>query len=281
MRLITSIRAMRSWSEDQWRRKKSIALVPTMGALHEAHLRLVREGRKRADRVVVSIFVNPAQFAPGEDFAAYPRNFARDRKLLEAEGVDVVFHPSVAAMYPEGYQTHIDVARLSSYLCGLSRPGHFRGVCTVVAKLFHVVRPQFAVFGRKDYQQLQIVRRMVADLDFGIKIVSHPIVRERDGLALSSRNAYLGSEERKAALSLSRSLKMAAALARNGETRRAPFIETVQAEIARAPLARLDYVSLCHPVSLEEVETVRDGAVLALAVRIGKARLIDNAVIRA
>ena len=280
MQIIERIHEMRSWSETQRCQGRRLVLVPTMGFLHEGHLSLVRDARKRGDQVVVSIFVNPAQFAPQEDFAAYPRDFERDRQLLKKERIDVLFHPSVDEIYPEGYQTQIEVERLSVPLCGALRPGHFRGVATVVAKLLNIVRPHVAVFGRKDYQQLQVIRRVVADLNYDIEIVGHPTVREADGLALSSRNVYLNAEGRKAALCLSRSLGLAESLARQGEKRGKAIVDAVQAEIGKEPLAKMEYVILCDPETLQEVDRIDQDAVLALAVSIGKARLIDNTVIK-
>jgi len=202
MLIIEHISAMRRWSEAERRQGHRVVLVPTMGFLHEAHMCLVRDARKRGDRVVVSIFVKPAQFGPGEDFAAYPRDFERDRALLEKELADVVFHPTVDEMYPQGSETFVEVKRLSLPLCGAARPGHFRGVATVVTKLLNIVRPHAAIFGEKDYQQLQLIQRLVRDLDIDVEIIGHPIVREPDGLAMSSRNAYLGAAERQAAVCL-------------------------------------------------------------------------------
>src|SRR5215475_13377304 len=227
MEIIEHIQEMQRWSEFQRYRGERIVLVPTMGFLHDAHLSLVRDGKKRGDRLIVSIFVNPAQFSPKEDFAAYPRDFERDRALLENEHVDVLFHPSVREIYPDGYQTHVDVSKLGVFLCGAHRPGHFQGVATVVTKLFNIVRPHVAIFGEKDYQQLQLVRRLVRDLNFEIEIVGHPIVREADGLAMSSRNIYLGPEERQAALCLSRSLGRAACVVKKGEVRGQVITATV------------------------------------------------------
>jgi pantoate--beta-alanine ligase len=250
-----------------------------MGFLHRGHLCLVRDARARGDRLVVSIFVNPAQFGPGEDFAAYPRDFERDRKLLGKEGVDVLFHPSVAEIYPQGAQTHVEVERLSAPLCGALRPGHFRGVATVVAKLFNMVRPHVAVFGEKDYQQLQVIRRLVQDLSMGVEIVGHPIVREADGLAMSSRNTYLTEAERAAAVCLPRALCKAERLFQRGETSAEAILQITRDELRKEPLAAVEYVKLCDAETLEEIETIDDAAVLALAVRIGKARLIDNRVL--
>ena len=280
MQIIEHIQEMQRWSEIQRHRGARIVFVPTMGFLHDAHLSLARDGKKRGDRVVVSIFVNPAQFSPNEDFAAYPRDFERDRGLLEREQVDVLFHPSVREIYPQGYQTHVDVDNLSALLCGAHRPGHFQGVATVVAKLFNIVRPHVAIFGEKDYQQLQLVRRLVRDLNFDIEIIGHPIVREADGLAMSSRNIYLSPEERQASLCLSRALVRAACMVQRGETRGRVITEAVRAGIEKEPLARVEYVTLCDSATLEPVEEIQESALLALAVRIGKTRLIDNQILK-
>ena len=280
MQIIEQIADMRAWSEGERRQSRRIVFVPTMGSLHEGHLCLVRDAKTRGERVVVSIFVNPMQFGPSEDFAKYPRDLQRDRALLESLGADVLFHPTVAEIYPDGYQTHIEVENLSLPLCGAVRPGHFRGVATVVAKLFNIVQPHVAVFGEKDFQQLQVVRRLVRDLSMDVEIVGHPIVREADGLAMSSRNAYLTPEERRAAVCLSRALCKAEKLARRGETCAAPLLRVVAAELAREPLAQVEYAKLCDADSLQEVDRVQGTAVLALAVRFGRARLIDNRIIK-
>jgi len=280
MVIVEQISELQRWSEVERRQGRRIALVPTMGALHEGHLSLVRDAKKRGDRVVVSLFVNPAQFAPQEDFAGYPRDFERDQRLLDDEGVDVLFHPAMQEMYPEGFDTGIEIRELSAPLCGAVRPGHFKGVATVVAKLFNIVRPHVAIFGCKDYQQLQIIRRLARDFNFDIEIIGHPTVREADGLAMSSRNAYLNLVERKAALCLYRSLRHAEEMVRHGERRGAAIVDAVRAEIAREALARIEYVSFCDPESLREIELVQDAALLALAVRIGKARLIDNLILK-
>ena len=280
MQIIEQIADMRAWSEGERRQLRRIVFVPTMGSLHEGHLCLVRDAKTRGERVVVSIFVNPMQFGPSEDFAKYPRDLQRDRALLESLGADVLFHPTVAEIYPDGYQTHIEVENLSLPLCGAVRPGHFRGVATVVAKLFNIVQPHVAVFGEKDFQQLQVVRRLVRDLSMDVEIVGHPIVREADGLAMSSRNAYLTPEERRAAVCLSRALCRAEKLARRGETCAAPLLRVVAAELAREPLAQVEYAKLCDADSLQEIDRVQGTAVLALAVRFGRARLIDNRIIK-
>lgn len=281
MRSIKSIREMRDWSEEQRRQKKRIALVPTLGFLHEGHLALVREGRRRGDLLVVSIFVNPTQFAPSEDFNTYPRDFERDWKILAGEDVDILFHPSESEMYPDGYQTNVRVDQLSRFLCGAERPGHFRGVATVLVKLFNIVRPHIAVFGLKDYQQFLVVRRMVEDLNLDVEIVGFPTVREQDGLAISSRNHYLSEQERTAARCLRRALERAEALVQQGERDGKGIIREVMAELANEPLARVEYVQLCDPENLEAIETIQDKALLALSVRIGKARLIDHSLLRA
>jgi pantoate--beta-alanine ligase len=280
MQIIEHIQEMQRWSEIQRQRERRIVFVPTMGFLHEGHLSLVRDGKKRGDRLVVSIFVNPAQFSPNEDFAAYPRDFENDRRLLEKENVDVLFHPSIREIYPEDYQSRVNVDGLSSPLCGAHRPGHFQGVATVVAKLFNIVRPHVAIFGEKDYQQLQLIRRLVRDLNYDIEIVGHPIVREADGLAMSSRNFYLSPQERQAALCLSRSLRRAACMVHRGETRERVITDAVRARIEKEPLARVEYVTLCDSVTLRPVEQIQESALLALAVRIGKTRLIDNQILK-
>ena len=281
MRVIEKIQEMRDWSDAERRKGRLIVLVPTMGFLHEGHLSLVRDGKKRGDRLVVSLFVNPTQFGPQEDYASYPRDFERDRSLLEREGVDVLFSPSAEAMYPDGRQTYVDVGKLGERLCGEFRPGHFRGVATVVAKLFNIVQPHVAIFGVKDYQQLQVIRRMARDLNLGVEVVGHPTVRAPDGLALSSRNSYLTDAERQAALSLYRALKKAEALVLAGERDNRTILDAACAEIEREPLARIQYAKLCHPETLENVEKIASEAVLALAVFVGKTRLIDNTVLKA
>jgi pantoate--beta-alanine ligase len=280
MKILEHISDMRRWSEAERCAGRRIVLVPTMGFLHEGHLSLMREGKKLGDRLVASIFVNPAQFGPNEDYSAYPRHLERDRGLLEKEGVDLLFRPSAEEMYSAGHRTYVDVEELSSVLCGASRPGHFRGVATVVAKLFNIVRPHVAVFGLKDYQQFRIISRMVEDLNLDVELIGHPIVRDEDGLAMSSRNAYLSEEERKAALSLSRSLIKARELVSQGERRSSVIIAAVRAEIGKEPQVRIDYVQLVDAAGLRPVERIHDEALLALAARVGKARLIDNTILK-
>lgn len=263
-----------------WRGEgRKIVLVPTMGFFHQGHLALMEHGRTLGDWLVVSLFVNPTQFGPSEDLQRYPRDLDRDAALARDKGVDVLFTPSPEQMYPEGYQTYVMVEKLSQGLCGASRPGHFRGVATVVLKLFNLVQPHVAIFGEKDYQQLMVIRRMTADLDLPIKIVGCPIVREPDGLAMSSRNTYLSTEERVAALTLSRALKGAQKLAAAGEKSGDKILDLVRKIITQAPHTRIDYLALVHPETLEEVDTLQGEARLAMAVWVGNTRLIDNASI--
>ena len=265
---------------DEWRRAgKRIAFVPTMGYLHEGHLSLFDIGRRAGDVLVVSIFVNPTQFGPNEDLERYPRDLEGDLAKARSRGVDVVYAPDVSEVYPEGFQTFVEVTELSKPLCGARRPGHFRGVATVVTKLFNVVRPHVAVFGQKDYQQLKVIQRLVRDLDMDIEILSGPIVREPDGLAMSSRNAYLSPEERQRALSLSRGLAKAEAMFARGERRASVLVEAVRKEMDEAGGVRIDYVELRDAETLEELERVEGPAVLAVAAFVGSTRLIDNVLL--
>jgi len=276
MQTILEPRTMQAWADATRARGERIALVPTMGALHEGHVALIAEARRRAKRVVLSIFVNPIQFDRRDDFERYPRTLEDDAARCAAAGVDVIFAPNPRAMYPEGFQTAVEVAALTVPLCGKTRPGHFRGVATVVTKLFHAVRPHLAVFGEKDWQQLAVVRRMTADLDFGIEIVGVPTVREADGLALSSRNRRLGPEEREAARCVPRALDAAAEMVATGETRPAMLLARTRMEIAAEPRARLEYAELRDPETLEEVVDLQTPALLGIAVWLGDVRLIDN-----
>jgi pantoate--beta-alanine ligase len=267
---IAEARAVRRALPGTW------GFVPTMGYLHEGHLSLVRRARAENDRVAVSIFVNPTQFGPHEDYARYPRDLERDLRLLEPLGVDLVFVPSVEEMYPPGFQTWVIVEEVSRPLEGASRPGHFRGVATVVAKLFNILQPDRAYFGQKDAQQTVVIWRMVQDLNIPVEIVICPTVREPDGLAMSSRNTYLNPEERRAATVLFRALQAAKARYEAGE-RDAERLREAMREVIRAePLARIDYVSVAHPETLQELERVEGPALLSLAVYIGTTRLIDN-----
>ena len=268
----------------QWRREGlTVGLVPTMGYLHEGHGSLVGKAAEDCDRVVASVFVNPTQFAPGEDLASYPRDFERDCEILEKQGCSMVFHPSVDEMYPDGNgktDTYIEILNdMPKQLCGRTRPNHFRGVCTVVGKLFNIVLPDKAYFGEKDAQQLAIIRRMVRDLSYGIEIVGCPIVREPAGLAKSSRNIHLKPDERKAAAVLYRALKIAEEMASDGEKSSKAVTDAVRAEIQKEPLAEVEYVSAVDSLSMEPVEMVGKGTLIAIAVRIGQTRLIDNCVL--
>ena len=281
MHTISTVREMQDWADATRTRGERIGFVPTMGYLHDGHLSLVRAAQRRSDRTVASIFVNPLQFGASEDLSRYPRDLEGDRRRLTEVGTDVLFLPDAAAMYPEGFQTTVSVEHVTKGLCGAARPGHFRGVTTVVAKLFNMVKPHVAVFGCKDYQQLVTVRRMVADLNFDIEIVGAPIVRESDGLAMSSRNAYLSPAERAAALCLARALAAAEERVRAGETDGLRILAAARQVIAEEPLARMDYVTLADADSLEEVGTVTGPTLLALAVHLGPTRLIDNRILKA
>lgn len=277
MRTIDQVGAMQAWGRAMRGRDAArIALVPTMGALHAGHLSLVEIARRHADRVVASVFVNPTQFDRADDFARYPRDLERDGALLASAGVDVVFAPDAAEMYPPGAQTSVSVERLAEPLCGAHRPGHFRGVATVVLKLFHIVQPHVAVFGEKDYQQLALIRRMVRDLHVDIDVVGAPIVREDDGLAMSSRNRHLDPAERAAALCLVRALDAAEACVAAGERDTVALVEAANAVIALEPRARAEYVVAVDPDTLAPAAEVAGTVVLALAVWIGSTRLIDN-----
>jgi len=265
---------------ESWRIENlDVGLVPTMGFLHEGHLSLIRIARQHADKVVVSIFVNPTQFAPGEDFAAYPRDEARDLAMCEAEGADVVFLPSPEEMYAPDASVALTENRLAKTMCGLTRPTHFQGVLTVVNKLFNITRADSAVFGMKDAQQLAVIRRMVRDLDMPIAIVPGPIVREPDGLAMSSRNTYLSADERRHALCLRRSLDLAEAMWRRGDSAADAVLGAMREQIAPTPGAVIDYIVAVDADSLEPVETLRPNTLVALAVKIGRTRLIDNTIL--
>jgi pantoate--beta-alanine ligase len=255
---------------------RRVALVPTMGALHDGHLSLVRRARELAEVVVVSIFVNPTQFGPNEDFTRYPRDLDGDQRVLSGLGVDYIFTPEVEEMYPEGSRTFVEVERWGEYLCGITRPGHFRGVTTVVAKLFNIVSPDFAVFGRKDAQQAILIERMARDLLFDVRIETCAIVREFDGLAMSSRNRYLSSEERQAALVLHRSLLCAKAMIDKGESNAVVIQRGMREIFRREPMARLDYIELVDPSTLCPVDAVRKDTLIAVAAHVGTTRLIDN-----
>ena len=260
-----------------WKKRGfSVGLVPTMGYLHPGHMSLIERARKENDMVVVSIFVNPIQFGPNEDLDKYPRDMAHDREVCEKAGAELIFAPEPSEMYPSENLVFVDIKELGNGLCGAKRPGHFRGVCTVVSKLFNIVLPDRAYFGEKDAQQLAIIRRMVKDLNFGTEIVSCPIVREPDGLAMSSRNLYLSPEERKAALSLSRSLSAAKELMRKGEKDSVKIREAIVAGISSEPLVKIDYAEIVDSADLSPVEKIEKPVLAAAAVYFGKTRLIDN-----
>lgn len=279
MRRIWEIGEMREASRRARAGGKAVGFVPTMGYLHEGHLALVRQARRRSDLVVVSIFVNPTQFDRKDDLQSYPRDVERDRVLLEGEGVDVLFTPTVESMYPADFSTAVEVGGLTAVLCGAHRPGHFRGVATVVAKLFNIVEPDVAFFGEKDFQQLVVIRRMVRDLNFGVEIVAVPTAREADGVAFSSRNARLRGKERVAARCLVRALGRVERAVCRGERQASELVRIAGEEIAAEPLARAEYISVCDPGTLEEVSVVEGPALVALAVWVGNTRLIDNRVV--
>jgi len=291
MKVIKKIKEMRHISQEVKSKGIAIGFVPTMGALHEGQLKLIDVAKKNADFIVVSIFVNPLQFGADEDFTAYPKTFSRDTKLLDSRGVDVLFTPSDKEMYLEGYETYVELPELSSVLCGASRPGHFRGVCTVVCSLFNIVAPSLAVFGEKDAQQLIIIKKMVRDLKLDIKILSVPTVREPNGLAMSSRNVYLTDEERKDSAVLYQSLILAKKLVARGERKAEKIKAKMRALISSKPSAKIDYIEIVRKNDLKQVETlekmkidvsqpfrveIKDDFLIAVAVWFGKARLIDN-----
>ncbi|MGA9800937.1 MAG: pantoate--beta-alanine ligase [Terriglobales bacterium] len=279
MRVCRSIEEMRAASRRVRHAGKSLGLVPTMGALHEGHLSLVRAAKEQCDQVAASIFVNPLQFGPNEDLAKYPRNFDRDRELLQQEGVDFIFAPTVDEMYPKGAVTYVAVEGLSDRLCGRSRPGHFRGVTTVVSKLFNIVEPDRSFFGQKDAAQVTIIRRMVRDLNIPVQIVVCPIVREADGLAMSSRNAYLDPEQRKSALVLYRSLMAVQERLDHGEHNVDKLIEAGKQVFAGAPGVKFDYLEIVDTETLEPIDDLSRGGLVAVAAFVGGTRLIDNIVL--
>ena len=279
MEIIGTVEQMQKKSEALRLGGHTIALVPTMGFFHEGHLELMRVGKKLADKLIISIFVNPTQFGPAEDFGEYPKDTEGDLARAREVGVDIIFSPSVNEMYPEGFQTNVQVEKATQHLCGISRPVYFNGVTTVVAKLFNMTMPHLAVFGQKDYQQLMVISRMVADLNMPIKIIPVPTVRESDGLAMSSRNSYLNPEERKSALCLKKSLDLADKMFRGGEKDVSVIKNAVVSLIQGHPFTEIDYVSLCDPVTFEDIETLGEKNLLALAVRVSKTRLIDNCLL--
>ncbi len=277
METISDIKTMQDRCLQARAAGQTIAFVPTMGFLHDGHLSLLQEGRKRADLLVLSIFVNPTQFAPGEDLDCYPRDFERDEALARKAGVDLIFYPTAEMIYPSGYATYVAVeGPLTTTLEGACRATHFRGVTTVVAKLFLIVQPHLALFGRKDFQQLAVISRMTTDLNLPVKIIGMPIVREADGLAMSSRNVYLSPKERQQALSLVASLRQARSVVRAGETEAKTVLASIRQRLVQESELVIDYVKACHAQTLDEVSTVDAETVILLAVRVGKTRLIDN-----
>lgn len=276
MEIIKNIKEMQERSEGIRLSGEKIGLFPTLGFLHEGHLELIRQGRKISGKLVMSLFVNPTQFGPNEDFDKYPRDTEGDISKAEKEGVDIVFLPSPSGMYPEGFQSSVSVKAITGYLCGKSRPGHFEGVTTVVAKLFNIIKPHYAMFGQKDFQQLAVIRRMVNDLNMDVQVIEVPTVREPDGLAMSSRNKYLTSEERKSALSLKKAIDTAVNMVRDGEKRSEVIIASLSELILSCPYTSIDYINICDPETLEDISTVDGKGLLAMAVKVGKTRLIDN-----
>lgn len=270
---------MQAWSKNKKRNLKTICFVPTMGYLHQGHLSLMEKGKALSDSLVVSIFVNPTQFGPNEDLSSYPSDIENDLVLAKKAGVDAVFLPAKENIYPDNFQTQITLQHLPGFLCGKSRPSHFSGVATVVTKLFNIVMPDYVVFGQKDYQQLQIIRQLTKDLDFGINVIAGEIIREKDGLAMSSRNAYLTGPQRASALSLSRSLNLAKDLIRGGGKKAAILRQHLEDFIHTFPETSIEYVSFCDPNTLEEMDQIKETVLLAIAVKVGKTRLIDNALI--
>ena len=280
MKIIKTVKESQQLSDTFRSEGKTISFVPTMGFFHRGHLKLMEEGKDRGDILVVSIFVNPTQFGPGEDYLAYPRNLEKDQALVEKSGADVLFIPSTDEIYPKGFQSFVNVEEVTKNLCGYSRPAHFRGVATIVLKLFNIVKPHIALFGEKDYQQLETIRRMVKDLNFDIKIVGVPIVREDDGLAMSSRNSYLSEDERNAARSLYASLKRGKELWLSGVRDSKTIIEEVRKVIEKEDFTTTEYIKICDLETIKDVEEIEENVLLALAVKIGKARLIDNCILQ-
>lgn len=279
MEVIKDAKEMQQRAEELRLSGKVLSLVPTMGFFHEGHLELMRVAKKHSDVMIISIFVNPMQFGPAEDLSTYPRDLEGDLSKARQEGVDFAFVPSVKELYPYRFETKVCVEMLTKHLCGLQRPTHFDGVTTVVAKLFNITKPHLAVFGKKDFQQLAVISRMVEDLNMDVRIVGVPTVREPDGLAMSSRNTYLSQEERKSALCLKKSLDLAREMVRQGERKSGTIIKAIENLILSYPYTQIDYVNLCDPFTLEDVETVPAETLLALAVKVGKTRLIDNSVL--
>jgi pantoate--beta-alanine ligase len=279
MEIVRITETMQRLAEEIRNGGQRIGLVPTMGFLHEGHLSLIRTLRPQSDVLVVSIFVNPTQFGPGEDLNKYPRDIDRDEQLCRKENVDIIFYPNSGEMYPEPYLTYINVDVLAETMCGKSRPGHFRGVATVVSKLFNIIKPHTAIFGQKDYQQSLVIRQMVRDLNFDINIITAPIVREHDGLALSSRNKYLDREERKNAPLIYKSLQEAQKMVKNGITSPSIISRQIEHVLRKIPYIKIDYIAIVNRQNLQPVEQIDGNTLIALAVYVGKTRLIDNVLI--
>ncbi|MBN3038955.1 MAG: pantoate--beta-alanine ligase [Candidatus Omnitrophica bacterium] len=280
MKVITGIKKMQLWNKGVRKKGETIGFVPTMGYLHQGHLSLMRRAKKENDRLVVSIFVNPTQFGPGEDFKRYPRNFKRDQRLSRACGADVIFHPQAKKMYPPDFKTYVEVGKLGERLCGRSRPGHFRGVTTIVNKLFNIVQPDTAYFGQKDAQQAIIISRMAQDLNLPLKIKVLPIVREKDGLAMSSRNTYLSADARKNAIILYKSLQTAVGMIQSGYNSPREIIFKMREMINSKPGAKIDYIKIVDARTLKEVKRLEGRLLIAVAVYFNKTRLIDNKVVQ-
>ena len=278
MKIVKTVKEVKEQVREWRKQGLTVGFVPTMGYLHEGHLSLMKAAGEN-DRVVVSIFVNPMQFGPTEDLESYPRDLERDAALCEKVGVDLIFHPEPEEMYDSRFCSYVDMSVLTEELCGLSRPVHFRGVCTVVNKLFHIVAPDRAYFGQKDAQQLAVIKRMVKDLNMDVEVKGCPIVREEDGLAKSSRNTYLSEEERKAALVLSKSIFLGQKMAQEGETSASAILGAMRELIESEPLAKIDYVKMVDLLTMQQVESTESGVLVAIAVYIGKTRLIDNFII--
>ncbi len=280
MKIVTTIQEVKDMVAGWRKQEQSIGFVPTMGYLHEGHGSLITEARKQNDKVVVSIFVNPMQFGPTEDLASYPRDLEKDSAFCESLGADLIFHPEPSEMYSDGFCSYVDMSVLTEELCGLSRPVHFRGVCTVLTKLFNIVQPDRAYFGEKDAQQLAVVKHMVEDLNMNLEIIGCPIIREEDGLAKSSRNTYLSQEERQAALILSKTIFMGQKMVEEGETDAVKLVEAMKANIRTEPLAKIDYVKAVDGLTMQQVTEIKAPTLVAIAVYIGKTRLIDNFIVK-
>ena len=279
MKIVSTIKEVKEIVSGWKKQDLSVGFVPTMGYLHEGHGSLIAKARENNDKVVVSIFVNPMQFGPSEDLASYPRDLEKDSAFCESLGADLIFHPEPSEMYTDSFCSYVDMSVLTEELCGLSRPVHFRGVCTVLTKLFNIVQPDRAYFGQKDAQQLAVVKHMVEDLNMNLAIIGCPIVREEDGLAKSSRNTYLSEEERKAALILSKTIFMGQKMVEEGETDAAKLVEAMKANIQTEPLAKIDYVKAVDGLTMQQIPEIKSPALVAIAVYIGKTRLIDNFIV--